>query len=112
MTTELERLQGAWRIASLEMNGEDQPAAAFADATITLTGNRFVSHVSDADYNGILEIHATTKPKGFDLLFTSGPQDGTRHLGIYKLDDDEWTICFAMTGDVRPKRFMTKPDSG
>jgi uncharacterized protein (TIGR03067 family) len=63
-------------------------------------------------YEGKVEIDESQKPKTFDLVFTAGPQKGTRNLGIYKLTADSWTICLAMQGAERPRKFATQAGSG
>jgi len=112
MATELDRLQGTWRLASLETDGNAQPSNELADAAITVRGNRFTSAGMGDAYNGTIELFPRKKPKAFDLVFTSGPPEGTRNRGIYRLDDDTWTICLATRGNGRPRSFKTKPDSG
>jgi uncharacterized protein (TIGR03067 family) len=115
MTTDLDKLQGTWRVTSLETDGEKSEAAAFDAARIEITGNRFVSVGMGATYEGTIELHArraSGKPKAFDLLFTSGPPEGERNPGIYELDGDRWTICLSTRGGKRPRSLATKPGTG
>ena len=65
-----------------------------------------------ATYEGTLKVDETKKPKTFDLLVTAGHAAGTRHLGIYKLDGQSWTICLAASGKRRPEKFATKAGTG
>ena len=110
--TDLDALQGTWHITSLEVNGSAAPDMAFAGATITIRGNKFMSEGVGDPYSGIVEIDESKTPRAFDLLFDSGPQAGVRNLGIYLLDGDDWTFCIDMGGVKRPKQFATRPDSG
>jgi len=112
MPNDLTKLQGVWHIQSLEMDGQTMAAGGFGEAKIIIQDDKFTSTGMGAEYEGTVTLHQTMKPKGFDLLFTTGPQKGTRNLGIYKLDKDRWTICLATYGKVRPKRFATKAESG
>src|SRR5215510_14971250 len=112
MTTELDRLQGTWRVASLESDGSTRPSDDLTDAAITVRGNRFTSVGMGDAYDGTIELFPRKKPKAFDLVFTSGPPEGARNRGIYRLDDNTWTICLATRGNGRPRSFKTKPDSG
>ena len=112
MTTELDKLQGTWRVASLETDGSTQPSHELTDAAITVRGNQFASVGMGDAYDGTIELFPRKKPKAFDLVFTSGPAEGARNRGIYRLDDDTWTICLATRGKTRPRSFKTKPDSG
>ena len=112
MPTELEKLQGTWRVTSLESDGSSLSPVSLSDASITVRGDRFKSVGMGETYGGTIELFPRKKPKAFDLLFTSGPPEGTRNRGIYMLDGDTWTICFATRGNARPRSFRTRPDSG
>jgi uncharacterized protein (TIGR03067 family) len=110
--TDLDKLQGTWRVTSLAMDGEEMPNESFVDATITIRGSEFSSTGMGYDYAGTIEIIAGKKQSAFDLAFSAGPPAGTRNRGIYALDGDEWTICLATRGDARPRSFATRADSG
>jgi uncharacterized protein (TIGR03067 family) len=112
MTTELDKLQGTWRVASLETDGSAQPSDELTDTAITVRGSHFISVGMGDAYDGTIELFPRKQPKAFDLVFTSGPAEGERNRGIYRLDDDTWTICLATRGNARPRSFKTKPDSG
>jgi uncharacterized protein (TIGR03067 family) len=109
--TDLDRLQGTWRVTALEIDGRAE-LAALPDAMITVRGSEFETHGMGDDYSGTIELVAGKTPNAFDLVFTAGPPAGKRNRGIYKLDGDTWTICLATRGDSRPKRFATRADSG
>lgn len=109
---DLEKLQGTWYIISLESNGQKMPAAAFDGAQIMIEDEKFTSIGMGATYKGKIEFDDSKKPKTFDLIFTAGPQKGTRNLGIYKLTGSSWTICLATQGTERPRKFATQPGTG
>jgi uncharacterized protein (TIGR03067 family) len=109
---DLKSLQGVWHITSLETDGQKMSSAAFQDSQIIIKDNKFTSIAMGATYEGKVEINESKKPKTFDLVFTAGPQKGTRNLGIYKLTADSWTICLAMQGTERPRKFATQAGSG
>lgn len=112
MSTDLDKLQGTWRITSLETDGRSIASSIFENARIAITGNTFTSVGMGANYEGTIELQHANIPKAFDLLFTSGPPKGKRNLGIYKLNAHRWTICLATRGDTRPRSFATKPGTG
>jgi uncharacterized protein (TIGR03067 family) len=112
MSSDLKNLQGAWHITSLETDGQEMPPESFQGAQIVVHANKFTSIGMGASYEGTLEIDESKKPKTFDLVFTSGPQKGTRNLGIYSLTGDSWTICLAMQGTRRPRKFATEAGTG
>jgi len=108
MTGDLLKLQGTWRISALEIEGSSMPASG----SITIEGDGFTTAAMGAEYSGRIEIDASKRPKRFDLVFTSGPHDGSRSLGIYQLDGDTWRICLGLAGHARPTSFTTAPASG
>lgn len=110
--TDLDKLQGTWRVTSLEVDGQAMAPSALGDARIVITRNRFVSLGMGGTYEGTVEIDATRSPRTFDLVFTAGHAIGTRNLGIYKLERDRWTICLATRGTTRPKEFATRAGTG
>lgn len=109
--TDLDKLQGTWRVTALEMDGAEQPGTP-GGATITVHGSEFTTVGMGHAYSGTIEIIPGKEPKAFDLVFTSGPPQGLCNRGIYKLGGDMWTICLATRGDARPRRFATRPDTG
>ena len=110
--SDLETLQGAWHVTSLELNGSDAPDVSFEGATIVIRGDSFTSSGMGDPYTGTVEIDKSATPTAFDLVFNSGPQAGIRNLGIYELSGDDWRFCIDMGGVDRPKTFATRPDSG
>lgn len=109
---DLRKLQGAWYVASLEVDGLATAAEHLDGASITVRGDRFVSTGMGDDYEGRIVLLARTIPKSLNLEFTSGPPSGMRNLGIYRIDGGTWTLCLATRGDARPRMFATQPDSG
>jgi uncharacterized protein (TIGR03067 family) len=107
MTGDLDKLQGTWRIASLEIEGNAMPATG----SITIEGDRFTTSTMGAEYSGTIRIDASKRPKRFDLVFDTGPHAGNRSLGIYQLDGDSWRICLGFAGAPRPVSFATAPGS-
>ena len=108
--TDLDRLQGTWYVTSLEMDGHAMPSPG--GACIVIAGSQFQSLGMGAVYEGTVELNQRKKPKHFDLLFTAGPEQGNRSLGIYELKGDDWRLCLGLTGKPRPREFATTPGSG
>jgi len=112
MATDLDRLQGSWKITSLESDGRRASAGLLTDARIIIKGNTFTSLGMGAPYTGTMTLRRSGALKTFDLLFTSGHAQGTKNVGIYKLAGDTWTICLSTQSPTRPKRFATRAGSG
>jgi uncharacterized protein (TIGR03067 family) len=111
MKTDLDKLQGTWRIVALELDGQKMGAIP-ADACITVKGARFITSGMGAEYEGDLTLDAAAKPKRFNLAFQSGPEKGNTSLGIYDLEGDAWRICLTTRGGKRPAKFASVAGSG
>jgi uncharacterized protein (TIGR03067 family) len=111
MQSDLEKLQGAWRITALESDGramQDIPR----DARIVVKGETFVSTGMGAEYTGTIQLDSTKAPKRIDLVFVMGPESGARNVGIYDVDGDTWRLCLATSGTKRPRTFATRAGTG
>ena len=111
MDSEIELLQGIWQVKSVEIGGRALPDEFLRNAYIQVRGNRFVSSGMGAEYEGVLEVDTSGEPRQFNMVFDSGPEKGNTNLGIYELAGNEWKICLAMTGSVRPTSFASIPGS-
>ena len=109
---DIDLLQGTWSVTSLEMNGQATPAEILESARMVVAGNRFTSLGMGADYQGVLELDATTSPRQCTMKFDAGPEKGNTNLGIYELDGDSWRICLATHGAVRPASFDSRSGDG
>jgi uncharacterized protein (TIGR03067 family) len=112
MIEEIEKLQGTWRIVSLEVEGSKMEEALFTGSKVMVAGEAFSTLSMGAGYGGLFAIDATSDPYKLDMIFTYGPHAGARSLGIYRFDGDTWILCLGMAGRERPEDFVTKPGSG
>jgi len=108
MQNDLAKLQGAWTLAGLHMDGRDLPAGG----GIKIEGDCFKTAGMGAEYSGRVEIDDAKKPARFDLVFTDRPEAGNRNFGIYRLNGDSWTLCLNTTGKSRPRAFAARAGSG
>lgn len=112
MKEELAKLQGAWSIVALEVDGQTMTEGTFRGSQIVVSGNAFETISMGATYRGKLKVDPKKTPRMLDLLFEAGPEKGNRSLAIYELDGDSWRICLTVTGKKRPTAFATAPGSG
>jgi uncharacterized protein (TIGR03067 family) len=111
-TADLELLQGPWAITSLEIDGKPLAPHDFAAARIVVEGDRFTTVGMGAAYSGTLKLDPTASPRAIDMKFEDGPEKGNINLGIYEIEQDDWKLCLATRGSVRPKTFATAPGTG
>jgi len=109
---DLDRLQGAWKVTALEVDGQQMPAEMLAGSNIVVQGDRFTSNGMGFVYEGRIGIDASTTPRRLDMKFDAGPEQGNTNPGIYELAGDTWRLCLATRGDVRPAAFGSTPGSG
>ena len=112
MPLDIDILQGTWFIESLSMEGQDLPAAMFANARIVVEADRFTSLGMGAQYEGTLELVTSTNPRQLNMNFDVGPEKGNVNLCIYEIAGDLWKLCIATRGSVRPSTFLSAPGSG
>lgn len=108
MPKDIDRLQGMWRIVSLEMDGRRLSPGGH----ISIHGTQFTSAGMGAEYEGTVKLSEAAAPKTFDLKFTTGPEKGRTNRGIYELNGDSWRICLATQGTARPKEFAAPAGTG
>jgi len=110
--TDLDLLQGEWRITAMEMDGNAAPADMLAGSSIVIRGSRFSSRGTGAEYEGEVVLDPSATPHRLDMKFDSGPEKGNVNLGIYEIDGDTWRLCLATRGGDRPAKFATAVGSG
>jgi uncharacterized protein (TIGR03067 family) len=112
MRQDIDLLQGSWSITSLVMEGQEMPANLFANASIEVKGSRFTSIGMGAEYEGTLELDPSTNPRQLNMRFDIGPEKGNVNLCIYEIGGDDWKVCIATKGSLRPSTFVSTPGSG
>jgi uncharacterized protein (TIGR03067 family) len=112
MTAEIRRLQGAWNIVTLEVEGQPMAKSMLSGAKIVVEGDRFTTIAMGATYEGTMRIDTSKTPHTLDIIFEAGPEKGNTSLGIYELDGSTWKLCLTVSGNTRPTKFKTTPGSG
>lgn len=110
-TLSLTWLQGRWWITQMQSQGNLTAASILASAHIDIDGDRFRSSMPQAVYAGQLVLDPTVVPATIDLVFTDGPNRGTRILGIARVQGDAWQLCLAAPGQPRPGQFTASAGS-
>ena len=106
------KLEGTWRVVSLEIEGMKIPEETVKDSRLIIKGKEFTMKEKIATYRGNFIIDPSKKPKTIDMKFTEGPEKGNTSLGIYQLEGDDLKLCLTITAKDRPTEFAAKPKNG
>jgi RNA polymerase sigma-70 factor (ECF subfamily) len=110
---EVAKLQGTWKIVTMEIDGNKTPDNAVPETRMILKNDTFgMVSLGATLYRGNYKIDVSRTPKTLDIEFTEGPEKGNTALAIYELDGDNWKICLTVGAKERPKDFATKASSG
>jgi uncharacterized protein (TIGR03067 family) len=108
---DLDALQGAWAVQSLEYNGKqlkDKYKISFTckENVMTVEGDGKVRK----EYAKLaLKLDPSTMPKCVDVTVVGGVQDAAKMEGIYEIKGDELWLCVKVFGQDRPTEFKS-PD--
>jgi uncharacterized protein (TIGR03067 family) len=109
--TDWDRFQGTWYLVAAVEDGNVLPQDKVKQETIVVKGNtfRFPGSAADAtSKSGTFKLDETKTPKEIDSIST----EKEIMLGIYRMDDNGYKICFAPAGKPRPTDFGSQPGSG
>ncbi len=102
---ELARFQGNWEMTASESDGVKIPADRFQGYRRTIKQDTYtiVNAQPSGDFTirGKFSLNPQAKPPTIDAQ----PENGDVMLGIYKLEGDILTLCFARTDEPRPTEF-------
>ena len=104
--SDLEKLQGTWRVISSQVGDEKAEADEVARRKVTVKGDLLIYDYGNEQKDkqeGTIKLDPKTK--AFDWTWTF-PQQGATMLGIYELKGDDLRICFGNDGLVRPRQFV------
>jgi uncharacterized protein (TIGR03067 family) len=96
-------LNGTWMPIRQEIGGKELPAAVFQTQKLIISGTTYTFSAESVD-KGILKY----KKGKMDIYGKEGENTGKHFTAIYKLDNDQLTICYNLQGDSYPAEFETK----
>ena len=96
-------LNGSWAPTKQEIGGKDLPAVVFQKQKLTINDSIYTFSAESVD-KGIL----IYKNGQMDIYGKEGVNTGKHFTAIYKLDNENLTICYNLKGDSYPSDFETK----
>src|SRR5258708_5224531 len=106
---DLDKLEGVWKIKTIQKNGKDLPAELLADASLTFDGGKYtLSKDGKMVEEGTFTLDASKKPSTIDIQIG---KDGGKKIGIYQIDGDTFTEAIVPEGSDRPTELVTKDGS-
>jgi uncharacterized protein (TIGR03067 family) len=109
---DLEKIQGTYVMKSLEVEGKSVPEDKLKSSTLTIKGDKYIIQVKDQTFETQMILDPEKKPRTIDMKFLDGVNKDKTALGIYKFDDETFTLCRGLNpGQSRPQDFGTWPDT-
>jgi len=109
---ELEKHQGTWVAVSFRRDGAQTPADIVRTIARTVEGDHVVWKRDGKSFAGtVMVLDPGQDPKAIDVIPDGGPLRGKHVLGIYRLENDELTLCMADADQPRPREFKAEKGS-
>jgi uncharacterized protein (TIGR03067 family) len=109
---ELRKMEGTYKVTLFERDGRKLGPADLKMMKVVMSkdgAGKF--HQGNAAYGSQMTVYPGKKPKEVDCVYTDGPLKGVTIKGIYKLDKDGFSCCYAAPGKARPTEFATGVNS-
>jgi uncharacterized protein (TIGR03067 family) len=110
---DLEKLQGTWVMAELEVNGALVPPEKIKGTTLVIKGDKYIVKVKDQTHQTTFKLDPSQKPRAIDMYFPAGPDSAPKlSKGVYELDGDTFKLCrHQMPGQDRPTQLGSWPNT-
>ncbi len=105
---DLKGLQGEWSTVSGVFDGQTIPPDQLSSGRLQIQGNRWTYTGGAETMQGTFQLDAGTTPRGYQATTSSGET----WLGIYRLEGNTATWCWAPPGKPRPESFEAPAGSG
>lgn len=110
---DLEALQGTWKVVEAEVGGEPVEDPSLEESTIVFEGTTVrVTGVQEEDFQAQVSLNSETSPRQIDVVMDVGEDQGETVRGIYKIENERATFCWAEPGQPRPESFSTEEGTG
>ena len=96
-------LNGLWIPTQQEMGGKALPPTFYATTKLTMSDTLYTLVAESVD-KGIVKY----KDGKMDIYAKEGVNSGKHFTAIYKIENDQLTICYNLSGKNYPETFDTK----
>ena len=96
-------LNGIWIPIKQEMGGKDLPGVVFQKQKLIINDSIYTFSAESVDKGTLLY-----KNGQMDIYGKEGVNTGKHFTAIYKLENEQLTICYNLKGDDYPSVFETK----
>src|SRR6476469_11055596 len=108
--TDLDRFQGTWYLVMAMQDGKTLPEDKVKQTTIVFKDDTF-RFPGSAEYatskEGTIKLDESKTPKEMDAISA----EKEVMLGIYRLEENGYKVCFAPAGQPRPTNLSSAPGS-
>lgn len=101
--TDSNSLDGSWIPIRQEIGGKELPAVVFQTQKLIINDTTYLFTAESVDKGSLVY-----KNGQMDIYGKEGVNKGKHFTAIYKLDNDQLTICYNLKGDSYPADFETK----
>lgn len=95
-------LNGKWIPIEQGIGGTQLPESAFSDQYLLIEDNKYTVQSENLDKGTV-----TIDGNRIDIHGQDGPNAGKTFKAIYKLENEQLTICYNLNGDSYPQNFST-----
>jgi uncharacterized protein (TIGR03067 family) len=106
------KLDGTWKLVRGQQNGKPIAAETVTSATLTIEGNKHTVKIGSDVMIGTHKVNMSANPMTIDVEDTEGPYKGKTLHGIFRLQGDQFIVCFSAPGKDRPKTFIAGAGNG
>jgi uncharacterized protein (TIGR03067 family) len=104
----LNMLDGVWIPSTARVGANHLPPQFLASTYLSINGSHYAVQVGEVVDRGILSLDPDRR--AMDVIGVEGPNRGRTFQAIYALEEDQLTVCYALSGDARPTDFDTCHD--
>jgi uncharacterized protein (TIGR03067 family) len=101
-------IEGTWKLISGEQEGHDEPEDVIKLSKLEIAGDQHTVSIGDAVMRGTHKLDTSQDPMTIDSMDSAGRFKNVSLKGIFKLEDDVFSVCFGKPGGSRPTEFTTR----